>query len=356
MRIKTWTVVWLFFLLPLTDISSALAQETGTTGKGIESQGQSQLINKLEDMQKKIDKLEAESTARKKLQSSDEEKQQKEKEVLSSAGREYSLQARGTLELEYGIGYVYNSTDVIQQSQSIEKTYDHTITHTITGSYGILNNLSFRTAIPFVYRYNQIGTKDEQDESDIGDISVSLSCEPLTKPFAGCSVIVNASVALPTGKSPYKIDPSSELSTGSGNYAFTAGLSLSKPLDPMVVFGSVSYTYSPGVRGIDSLFSGQTLKDAYPGDTISVGAGFGYSISYVVSFSQQVAYTFVNGSKYKFQTSSAETAAYSSAAYVLGAGWRVSTKTTVFTSLEIGLTSDRPDFSFSVRVPINYVL
>ena len=350
---KAWILVW---LLLLADISSALAQETGTTGKGAQSPGQDQLINKLDDMQKKIDQLEAESKARKKLQITDVEKQEKEKEVLTAAGKEYSLQNKGTLELEYSLAFDYSSRDQVKEALSIERMYDYTLTHTISSSYGILDNLTFNNSLPFVYRYNKVDTNDELDETDIGDISVTFQFEPVKKPAGGYSAILNAGVSLPTGRSPYKIDPENELSTGSGTFGYSAGVNVSQPIDPLVVFGSANYTYSQEVTGLNTPFGSQILQSASPGDKISISLGFGYALSYIVSLSQQVAYTYVKGSKYGFQQSSSQLASYSSAMYIIGVGWRLGTKTTLYTNLELGLTSDRPDFSFSFRVPFNFVL
>lgn len=344
------------FLIFFATFFSAQAQETDTTKKSAQETAEDQLINRLEDMQKKIDRLEAESAARKKLQITEEEKEQKEKEVLTAAGREYTLLSKGTLELEYKVAYAYSSRDVIQDALNIERTYDHTITHTISGTYGILDNLSLSTSLPFVYRYNKVDTDAEMDETDVGDISITFQWEPVKKQTGGYSIILNAGANLPTGRSPYKIDPDSELSTGSGTYSYTVGFSLSQPIDPLVVFGSASYTYTQEVSGLNTPLSNQILRRADTGDEISLGIGFGYALSYMVSLSQQVAFTYIMGSDYGFQKSSAQNASYSSAAFIIGAGWRLSTKTTLYTSLELGLTSDRPDFSFSMRVPLDFVI
>ena len=351
---KAWILVW---LLLLADISSALAQETGTTGKGPQSPGQDQLINKLDDMQKKIDQLEAESKARKKLQITDVEKQEKEKEVLTAAGKEYSLQNKGTLELEYSLAFDYSSRDQVKEALSIERMYDYTLTHTISSSYGILDNLTFNNSLPFVYRYNKVDTNDELDETDIGDISVTFQFEPVKKPAGGYSVILIAGASLPTGRSPYKIDPKNELSTGNGTYAYSAGVNVSQPIDPLVVFGGANYSYTPKVTGLNTPFGDKILQSVTPGDKISIGLGFGYALSYIVSFSQQVTMSYAKGSEYDFKqgVSSVKNASYMSASYIIGVGWRLSTKTTLFTNLVLGLTGGS-DFSFSLRVPFSFVL
>lgn len=353
---EIWVTVVLCALLLLADMSSVLAQESGVAAKGTPSPGEDQLLDRLETMQKRIDQLEAESAARKKLQISDEEKQQKEKEVLTAAGREYSLRNKGTLSLEYSMSYQYNSTDVIQQALTVERVYDHTVSHTISGSYGVLDNVTVNTSIPFVYRFNRVGTEDEMQETDIGDISASVQWEPMKKKAGGYSVILNAGASLPTGRSPYEIDPNNELSTGSGTYAYTAGVNMSQPIDPLVVYGSLSFSRAKEVTGLSTSYSDSVLKSVSPGDTISVGMGFGYALSYIVSFSQQVSLSYIEGTRYSFQSETRRTATSCSAAYNIGAGWRLSTKTTLYTSLVLGLTSNQPDFSFSLRIPLDFVM
>ena len=61
------------------------------------------LLDRIDELEKKINELTEESRARRKLQITEQEKQSKEKDVLEAVGREYSLDAKHTLGLDYTI-------------------------------------------------------------------------------------------------------------------------------------------------------------------------------------------------------------------------------------------------------------
>lgn len=314
---------------------------------------------RIEALQKQVDKLEQEAAARKKLQMSEEEKKKSETEVLTAVGREYTLLGKGKFELEYRLSYDYNALDQIGEFLDVEHTYDHTITHTITSTYGIRNNFSLNMSLPIVYRYNQIGTSTEKDTVDLGDISAGFQYQPIKQTKDGSSFIINAIVSTPTGSNPYKINSDTEISTGNGVYLGSLGVNWSKPIDPMVIFGNIGYIYKNPLSDLHTHMtmgeSSVELKRVELGDSISMGFGFGYSISYLVSMSQQLSLSYVTGSKYRFTGTTSKSGAYTSAAYIIGSGWRVGSKTNIYTSLEIGLTPDRPNFGISLRVPLNFV-
>jgi hypothetical protein len=54
----------------------------------------------------------------------------------------------------------------------------------------------------------------------------------------------STSLRLPTGTSPFKIIENTGLATGSGTAAISAGMNISKVVDPVAIFGSLGFTYS----------------------------------------------------------------------------------------------------------------
>ena len=50
-------------------------------------------------------------------------------------------------------------------------------------------------------------------------------------------------------------------------------------IDPVVLFGSVGYTYNMPVHDIHQNRGGRLLEDVDPGNTLSLSMGFAYALS-----------------------------------------------------------------------------
>ena len=130
---------------------------------------------------------------------------------------------------------------------------------------------------------------------------------------------------------------------------------MSKVLDPVVVFGSVSATYNLTVDGLEQVRGARLLEEVDPGFGLSGSVGFAYSLSYDISlsvsgqlsYSDETVLTFSNGDQAVAQD---QMTGFLS----MSLGTRLSDMTIVNTSLGIGLTEDAPDFSLGVSLPINF--
>jgi hypothetical protein len=67
----------------------------------------------------------------------------------------------------------------------------------------------------------------------------------------GFRTTVSCSGRLPTGRSPFDINPETELSTGNGYYALSAGANFSKQVDPVVLFWNLGLTYPFKLTGLN---------------------------------------------------------------------------------------------------------
>ena len=319
--------------------------------------GREELLNRIEELEKRINELTEESRARRRLEITEQEKQEKEKEVLEAVGREYSLDPKHTLGLDYTLSYKYNPSERILNQLLIERQIDHEIKHTITTSYSILDNLTFSTSIPFVYRYNEVGTDKELDETDIGDITLGFLIQPIKSKAGDVRTILGLSASLPTGRSPFKINPETELSTGNGVYDFSLTASFSKQIDPVVAFWNLGYTYRMDATGLDYRVMEQLiLEEVETGNSISAGAGIGYALSYKISVNSSFSYTYYFSSTYKYAGAiqDFEYGDRSEATFGVGLGWKATNKTTLSFSLGYSLTGS--GFTFTVRAPFSFVL
>jgi hypothetical protein len=315
------------------------------------------LLERIEELEKRINELTEESRARRKLEITEQEKQEKEKDVLEAVGREYTLDAKHSLGLDYIFSYNYSPSERISSAYEVTDVSEHKITHTISTSYAVLDNLSVSSNLPFAYRYKNIGANDEIKETDVGDISVGCSFQPWKNVAGGVNKTFSISVGFPTGRSPYDINNETELSTGSGIYSVSAGGSFSKQIDPVVAFWSCSYAYNFDATGLnETVAEGYVLEKVETGNSMSLGAGLAYALSYKVSVNSSInaSYSYGNTYFYKGASSALKSEDTVSATMGFGMGWKVSNKTTLSFSLGYGLTGT--GFSVSLRVPFTFVL
>lgn len=313
------------------------------------------IMEKIESLEQRLKQLSDEAEARKKIQINEEEKTAKEEEILTAVDKEeYVLTREKKIDLSYTFSYGYSTYDRLQLDESdsfAEHLYNHSLEHELGISYGVLKNLSVSYSIPFVYRYYNLGSSDSKDVTDIGDMSLGAGLRPFKTSGWMPNMSFNFSASLPTGRSPYKIDPAVELSTGSGLYSVGAGVSLSKAVDPIVAFSSISYSHSFPRSKITQKVSNLVLTKVVPGDSIGVRAGIGYAMSYITSISLSFSYSYGFNSKYYYDDGTVnETAIGTSASFSIGTGWKISPATTVSVSFAIGLVST-DNFTFSVSVP-----
>jgi len=315
-----------------------------------------QLEERVKTIEKELKRMREQAEVRKKLEITTKEKAQKEKEVLSAAGRQYTLLSKGTLGAEYNFSYAYYSYDVLREAARIEHHSNHNLTNALYLEYALFNNLTFNSNIPFAYKYDRSGTSQSKDVNDLGDVSVGVQWQPVKSGGKFPSAIFQGTFTLPSGRSPYDINPEQELSTGSGYYSAGAGVTLSQTIDPVVAFGSLNYSHNFNIHSLDQHYSsGRVLTGVDPGDDVSLNLGIGYALSYKVSLNLSYQYSYYFSTSYRWENAgTTSAAAYASSIFSIGTGWRISPERSIYLKLGIGLTNDDPDFLFSVRIPFQF--
>ena len=319
--------------------------------------GNDSMEKRIKAMEAEIEKMREEAKVRKKLAPTRTEQTKKEAEILSAAGREYTLLKKDDLGLEYRFSYSYNSFDIITQITSVEQVVDHSITNTLYAEYGLRDNLAMSTTLPFVYKYDRAGTSDEKSATDIGDIAFGVSYQPFKSGGKYPTTILFGSATVPSGRSPYDIDVNNDLSTGSGAYALSCGASFSKTYDPVVAFGSLFYTYSFPITGLNQNRGSDVLNDVELGSIVSASIGMAFSLSYKVSMNMSYTYSHVFENEYTWRTAgTTRTGSSTRSVLSLGTGWRISPTKNINLKLGMGLTDNDPDFIFSCTIPFNFDL
>ncbi len=288
------------------------------------------------------------------------------KETLSATNKEYSLLREGKYGLTYDLTYAYigqqliaaNFTDQRLTEFSIQNTRGHTLTNTFSADYGLKDNLTVNLTVPIVSRYSQTAT-DSDFQNGFGDISVGARLQPFPLSRGGPSVTLSGSVRLPTGRSPFEGIEGQGLSTGAGYTSGTLGVNVSKVIDPVAIFGSVSATFALPAKSLDQKHNGNTLVEVAPGQTLGLGVGFAYAMSYNITTTLSFQESVSGSTRLSYIDTTGKwvdnkTASQTSAMLNLGLGVRVSRLTTMNFSVGIGLTSDSPDFTFGMNMPLNF--
>jgi hypothetical protein len=294
------------------------------------------------------------------------------KDTLTKTERQYSLLRAGRVAANYDFNYSYVGSEAIVVGFTqgvgdidlfrIETTRAHTITNTLSMDYGLMDNLTVTGTIPFVSKFTQ-STEFSGVSYGIGDLQLGARYQPFVQ-TAGPTFTVTGNLSLPTGRSPFDQIIGQNTSTGSGYAAGTLGINASQVFDPVALFGSLNFTAGKSVGNLHQHNSvdNSTLTGLHPGKGIGFGAGFTYALSYNVSTSVSFQENVTTSSRIDVVDASntpqapRSTTMQVAALLNFGLGIRLSPKTTVNLTAGIGMTTDSPDFSLGLNLPLTFSL
>lgn len=254
----------------------------------------------------------------------------------------------------------------------------------VTGSaalrYGLTNRLEFGVRLPFVHRSDAsivapISGSTNNDAaatidssvkaSAIGDLELTARYQ-LTQGKGGWPyLIANVQAVVPTGSDPFEI-PRDELgrptraATGAGFWGISPSITAILPSDPVVLFGTLGYTFNLG-RGVDTRIPPVIIDYVDPGDAVSASAGIGISFNQRTTLNLGYAHSWAFGTRTR--TSLIEpTPAWPGeretrsrdlqiGRLLFGVTYRVTDRTSLNWSVEVGATEDAADLRTVLRVP-----
>ena len=265
---------------------------------------------------------------------------------------------------------------------NLGETKSHEVMADLDTRYGLSDRLSVDLDVPYIYRHSNfiVGgaggaastlSDASANSSDIGDVNFGVYYEFLKETNSLPDLVGSLRIKAPTGSSPFGIKlqqvdadntnlvAPSKLPTGTGFWNVTAGLSVLKTYDPVVLFGSLSYTYNIA-RSFSDISSviGQTQPATVKiGDVVQFGGGAALafsdkdsaSVSYTMALEPE-SQTKASGSSYSKVPGSETTAA----ALTFGLNHVVNKHLTINGSVSVGLTPDTPNFVIGVRFPYTF--
>lgn len=281
-------------------------------------------------------------------------------EVFQAAEKQYSLLKAGDMALDYSFDYSYFRNDRIDIAFNdggsisrflIEQDAQHSFSNTFSFDYGVWNNLTFNARLPLIFKFDS--AKDVSGAA-LGDVSFGARWQPFALKRGAPVTTLFATISTATGDSPYEINPNTDLASGKGYYAGSAGASVSKVIDPAVVFGSISYTMGFDVTELDQRRGNRDLIEFHPGDSISFSMGMAHSLSYDLSISASYQQAYAFQSEYLFDNGDFVASEDStSASFSLSLGVRMSPERIVNVGFGFGLTEEAADVTLGLSLPID---
>ncbi|WP_082768012.1 transporter [Pseudomonas composti] len=279
-------------------------------------------------------------------------------EVFQAAEKSYTLLKKGERTLTYGFDYSLLRDTQIQTVRTGQNVFSvigqseaqHTFTNSFTFDYGVWDNLTFSMRVPFLAKYD---TERDLSTYSLGDISASFRWQPWSSVRGRPVTTLFATLGLPTGDSPYDVSLDDGLATGSGYYSLGVGANLSYVIDPVVLFGSLGYTYNLPIRNADQVRGGRLLERVDPGSSLSLSMGFAYALSYDVSLATSLQMAHNLAPKFTFSDVTLEGNEQTSAVMNFSLGLRTSPNTIVNVNAGFGMTEDSPDVLLGISMPLD---
>lgn len=314
----------------------------------------------------------AEDKAREALkQKSDDATTEKNLEqVFKAAEKTYSMLKAGSVSLNYGVDYSYfrdSRIDIALSENSsqitrfrVEEDAQNTISNDLSLDYGVWDNLTFNMSLPLLAKFDNTADGGSGNNTvGLGDVSFGARWQPFPLKRGVPTTTLFATLSTATGDSPYKINPTKDLSTGKGYYALSAGGSFSKVMDPVVLFASGSYSFGVPATGLNQRRGDRNLQRVEPGSSLGVSMGMAYALNYDISLSGSLQVSYSLPTKFHFEnlTDNSEAIVKSAdqitSTINMGLSLRTSPKRIVNINFGFGLTEDSPDLILGFNVPID---
>lgn len=247
--------------------------------------------------------------------------------------------------------------------------------------YGVTDKLELGVRVPFVHRADHsviapiagsmtddaAATIDTSARgSGIGDIEVTARYQLTGGRNGSPYLIANLQGVIPTGDNPFAI-PRDDLgratraATGAGFWGVSPSLTAILPSDPVVLFGTLGYTYN-APRHVDTRIPPVRITYVDPGDAISASAGIGISFNQRTTMNLGYAHSWAFGTTTRTMlidptpqwTGERESKSrdLQIGRFLFGVTYRVTDRASLNWSVEVGATEDAPDLRTVLRIPL----
>lgn len=263
----------------------------------------------------------------------------------------------------------------------INENRQDVLTESFSLRYGLTDRLEIGARLPLIYRSDtsivapvpgstnndQAATIDNSVKGrGLGDLELSARYQLIDggagKPF----FIANLQGLIPTGSDPFAIPRDGlgrarKAATGAGFYGITPSITAILPSDPVVLFGTLGYTFNIG-KSVDTLIPPVRISYVDPGDAVSASAGIGISFNQRTTLNVGYAHSWAFGTLTTTQlleptpqwpgTRDTVSRDLQIGRLLFGVTYRVNDRASLNWSVEVGATEDATDLRTALRVPL----
>lgn len=228
-----------------------------------------------------------------------------------------------------------------------ERVRRDTLTSALTARLGLPWEMQVELRAPFVYenesRLGGDGVEKKRSDRGVGDLELALSRQLATSANGGLDVLGALRWKMRTAKDPFGL-PEDEIPFGSGFQTLSAAVTAVSVLDPVVFFGSMTYTHSLAAR------KGEDRLD--PGDTIGVQLGTAIALNLDTSINFSVEQSFTG--RTRLNGTAVPGTYVNTSSLGIGVSRVFDGGQSFDTSVAIGLSADSPDLSWSFSLPVRF--
>lgn len=248
--------------------------------------------------------------------------------------------------------------------------------------YGITDRLEFGVKVPFVHRADAsilapiagssnddaARTIDSSAEGNgLGDVELSARYQ-LTRARADrLFLIANLQAVIPTGSSPFGVPRDAvgralKAATGAGFYGISPSITAILPSDPVLLFGTLGYTFNLG-DNVHTQIPPVQIDYVNPGDAINATAGVAVAFNQRVTLNFGYAHSWAFGTLTRLRSIDPQTGALGPSMtatsrnlqigrFLFGVTYRVNDRSSINWAVEVGATRDAPDVRTTLRIPL----
>jgi hypothetical protein len=245
----------------------------------------------------------------------------------------------------------------------------NTIVGTIAARHGLTDRLEIEARMPVLSRRDRIQVAQQRDQGivreiklsdyDLGDAEIGVRYQ-LNRAKGPDRPIYVANLRLKsnTGKGPFDVGydefgVATGLATGSGFWGLQGGGSFLLPSDPAVIYGGLSYLWHIP-KNVNKTIGGAFVGRVDPGDAISGNLGFGFALNPQFSFSLGYNHSLILPTKTEIGGTHQRSKSLQVGSFALGTSYRLNERQSVNLGFEFGMTSDAPDVSLTMRLPLRF--
>jgi hypothetical protein len=247
---------------------------------------------------------------------------------------------QGKLETELGVTYYDNS----HLGLGLQGARDRLLVFPFTARYAFTDRFLGVVTVPGAVAWRDIptfsgttsneafgGTK-AHEASGLGDVSFGMQYQIFTERAVRPALMVYLLGASDTGKGGFLL-PYTQTPLGSGFWQINPGVSFVKTVDPVVLFGSLSYTHFFDKSGFQ------------PGEAVNPILGVGFAVNDEIAISFKLAGSIITRPQFHGQEFGETLSPFS---FYFTLDKYITNNSYLEPSVGIGLTSDAPDFIFGL--------